>query len=92
MTSLLTENDLNSLFVGNSTHPLILKMYLSGDISLETLVICDKILEYRNDFDAKLTDPVWESVSLKMRKYSSFLNINTAHYKNILKEIVIHGT
>ena len=92
MSSLLTENDLNSLFVGSSTHPLILKMYLSGDISLETLVICDKILEYRNDFDAKLTDPVWESVSLKIRKYSSFLNINTAHYKNILKEIVIHGT
>ena len=57
MSSLLTENDLNSLFVGSSTHPLILKMYLVV-IYRETLVICDKILEYRNDFDAKLTDPV----------------------------------
>ena len=92
MTSLLIENDLNSLFAGHSTHPLILKMYLSGDISLETLVICDKILEYRTDFDTKLQDPVWESVSLKMKKYSSFLNINVFHYKTILKEIVIHGT
>ena len=92
MSTVLANSDIDSLFARTNSHPLILKMYLSGDISLETLVICDKILEYRSDFDSKLTDPVWESVSLKIRKYSSFLNINTTHYKTILKEIVIHGT
>jgi len=52
-----------------------------------------------NDFDAmfsmddkKLTDPVWESVSMKMKKYSPFLNINVPRYKKILKEVIIHGT
>ena len=92
MSTILANSDIDSLFARTNSHPLILKMYLSGDISLETLVICDKILEYRTDFDTKLQDPVWESVSLKMKKYSSFLNINVFHYKTILKEIVIHGT
>ena len=92
MKSILSESDLDSLFSKSGGHPIILKKYLSEDISLETLIICDRILGYRTDFDAKLKDPVWESVSLKMKKYSSFLNINVFHYKTILKEIVIHGT
>ena len=92
MKSILSESDLDSLFSKSGSHPTILKKYLSEDISLETLIICDRILGYRTDFDAKLKDPVWESVSLKMKKYSSFLNINVIHYKTILKEIVIHGT
>ena len=68
------------------TH-LCSKKYLSGDISIETMVICDKILGYRTDYDKKLTDPVWETVSMRMRKYSPFLNIDVFHYKKILKEI-----
>ena len=92
MESILSDSNIDSLFSGSGGHPTILKKYLSGDLSLETLIICDRILGYRTDFDAKLKDPVWESVSLKMKKYSSFLNINVFHYKTILKEIVIHGT
>ncbi len=91
MESVLANSDINNAFASSNGHPPILKEYLSGDISLETMVICDKILGYRTDYDKNLTDPVWETVSMRMRKYSPFLNIDVFHYKKILKEIV-HGT
>jgi|TARA_A100001234_G_C12550838_1_gene353056 hypothetical protein len=91
MESILANQDINSAFASTGGHSPMLKGYLSGDISLETMVICDKILGYRTDYDKKLTDPVWETVSMRMRKYSPFLNIDVFHYKKILKEMV-HGT
>ena len=73
-------------------HPPILKSYLGGDTSLETMVICDIIFGYGKDFDKRLNDPVWETVSRKIKKYTPFLNINVPRYKKILKEVIINGT
>jgi hypothetical protein len=75
--------------VENNKHPELLKEHLKGNISTETLLILDKILSYRNEFDKKIQDPVWETVSFKMKKYSPFLNIDVFRYKKILKEIVL---
>ena len=86
---LLSEYDVNTAFATTTSHSPVLKKYLSGDISIETMVICDKILGYRTDYDKKLTDPVWETVSMRMRKYSPFLNIDVFHYKKILKEVAL---
>ena len=79
------------MFDCSKGHPPILKKYLGGDITLETMVICDIIFGYAKNFDKKLKDPVWETVSRKIRKYSPFLNIDVFRYKKILKEVVIHG-
>ena len=89
---LLSENELESLFNCTKGHPLILKKYLSGSVSLETLTIFDKIFRFSENFNKTLTDPVWETVSLKLKKYSPFLNIDMFHYKKILKEIIGNGT
>ena len=85
---LLSENELESLFNCIKGHPLILKKFLSGNVSLETLTIFDKVFHFSKNFDKKLDDPVWESVSLKLKKYSPFLNIDMFHYKKILRDIV----
>ena len=69
-------------------HPPVLKSFLGGKISLETLVIYDKIFLFGKKFDKKLLDPVWETVSLKIKKYNPFLNIDVSHFKQILREIV----
>ena len=83
---------IDDVFDCSKGHPLVLKKYLGGDISLESMVIYDIILGYGKNFDKRLKDPVWETVSRKIRKYSPFLNIDVFRYKQILKEVIIHGS
>jgi|TARA_B100000035_G_scaffold301583_1_gene298325 hypothetical protein len=85
---LLSDNELESLFDCSKGHPIILKKYLGGNVNLETLVIFDRIFSFSKNFDKKLDDPVWETVSLKIKKYSPFLNIDVFKYKNILRDIL----
>lgn len=86
---LFKENNMDEVFDCSQGHPIVLKKFLGGNISLETLVIYDRILGYGKDFDKKLKDPVWETVSRRVRKYTPFLNIDVFRYKKILKEVVI---
>ena len=85
---LLSEKELEEVFNCSRGHPPILKKYLGGEISLETLVIFEKIFSFGKKFNRKLKDPVWETVNMKMKKYVPFLNINVFQYKKILREIV----
>ena len=87
-TELLSEKKLEEVFNCSKGHPIVLKKYLGGEISLETLTILEKIFSFVKNFDTKLQDPVWESVSLKIRKYLPFLNINVFNYKKILRDLV----
>ena len=82
----------DDMFDCSKGHPPILKSYLGGDISLESMVIYDRIFDYGKDFDKRLKDPVWETVSRKIKKYSPFLNIDVSRYKKILKEVIIHDS
>ena len=90
--SVFENKKMDDMFDCSKGHPPILKSYLGGDISLESMVIYDRILGYGKDFDKRLKDPVWESVSRKIKKYSPFLNIDVSRYKKILKEVIIHGS
>ena len=89
---LFKDKKVDEIFDCSQGHPIVLKKFLGGNISLETLVIYDRILGYGKDFDKKLKDPVWETVSKRVRKYTPFLNIDVFRYKKILKEVVISGT
>jgi hypothetical protein len=84
-----SEYNLDQAFDCSKGHPPVLKKFLSGKISPETLVIYDRIFLIRNNFDKKLLDPIWESVSLKIKKYTPFLNIDVFRYKKILKDTII---
>ncbi len=88
LNELLSENDLETVFNCSKGHPPLLKKYLGGEISLETLTILEKVFSFVKNFDKKLDDPVWESVSLKIKKYIPFININVFQYKSILRDIV----
>jgi len=86
---IFSDGNFDSMFSMNgSSHPQILKEYLRENISIETMVILDKILAFRQEFDEKLQDPVWQTVSMRMKKYSPFLNIDVFRYKKVLKEVV----
>ena len=88
MQEFFSENKLEDAFNCSKGHPPILKKFLGGEISIETLSICEKIFCFRERFDKKLDDPVWETVSLKLKKYIPFLNIDMFRYKKILRQIV----
>jgi hypothetical protein len=86
---IFSQHKFEEVFDCSKSHPVILKMFLSGKISLETMVIYDRIFLYGNNFDKKLKDPVWETVSMKIKKYSPFLNIDVLKFRKILKEVVL---
>lgn len=85
---LFGNNTLKEIFNCSKTHPIILKKYLGGQISIETLVIYQKIFKFVENFDKKMNDPIWNMVSLKIKKYSPFLNIDIFHFKKLLRVIV----
>lgn len=87
--SLFDENKLDDVFNCSKGHPPLLKKFLTGKVSLETLVIYDKIFMFGNKFDKKLQDPVWETVSRRIKKYSPFMQVDIFKYKKILKEIIL---
>lgn len=88
--SILTKQNFNEMFsIESNRHPRILKEHFQGNISLETFIILDKILNFRKDFDKKLSDPIWEFMSMRIKKYSPFLHIDIFKYKKILKESIL---
>ena len=90
ISSIFAPNDFVDHFkIEGRKHPKIVKEFLKEKISLETLIILDRIIEFSPNFDKKLRDPVWKLISQRMKKYSSFLNIKVLHYKKILKEVVL---
>jgi len=85
---LFLQNKLDDAFNCSKGHPPILKKFLGGQLSLETLTIYEKIFGFSKNFDKQLLDPVWETVSLKLKKYSPFLNIDVFKFKKILRDII----
>lgn len=96
--SYVFKNEVSDLFDGKkfdsvfeiegTRHPIIVKEHLTKNVSLETLIILDRILGFKKNFDKKLKDPVWEFLSMRIDKYSSFIHIDVFSYKRILKEVV----
>ena len=87
-TELFSQAKLENVFDCSKGHPILLKTFLKSELAPEIMVIYDKIFSYISEFDKKLLDPVWETVSLKIRKYKPFLQIDVFNYKKILRDIV----
>ena len=85
---ILNEYDIEEFFSCKRGHSPILKEYLSSNLSIEEMIIYENIFSFVKEHDKKLIDPVWESVSLKIKKYMPFLNINMLQYKKHLIEQV----
>lgn len=88
---LLKDVEFEQIFEVTSTHPPLLKKYLSKSISLETLVIFNKLLNFVKDFDKTIADPiVWPELKRKVLKYEPFLLVDKPKYKQILLSKVMN--
>lgn len=59
-------------------HPLIFKMFMGGDIKLETLVIMEKLYPFIEDYT---NDFVLEDICRLVRKYKPFVHIDKDEVK-----------
>lgn len=76
--------DLN-LRVEDGGHPPIVVKYLSGEILLETVCIVCALTGCIKHWDKKMAhDPVWEEISLRIKKYTPFMSIDAEKCKKII--------
>ena len=67
---------------GQGSHPRLLKQYLGKKISLETMVILNKVLEYKPHWDKAISETyIWPDISKRLEKYSPFVKINVRQYR-----------
>ena len=67
---------------GQGSHPRLLKQYLGKKISLETMVILNKVLEYKPHWDKAISETyIWPDISKRLEKYSPFVKINVRRYR-----------
>jgi len=67
---------------GQGSHPRLLKQYLGKKITLETMVILDKILGYKTHWDNAISETyIWPDISKRLDKYSPFVKIDVRQYR-----------
>lgn len=82
-------DDFSSIFDCSRGHPLILKAYLSGDVSIETLVILNTCLPFVDSVSIYLhNDIIWPGVARLIRKYEPFVRFDRHKYITITNKIV----
>ncbi len=81
----------NTLFeIKAHEHPLLLKLAFQEKISLESLVIIDRLLSFSTLFNKKMVDDLlWIEYNRKIQKYSAFLMFEKTPYKKILQTIFL---
>ena len=72
--------------ISKSEHPYILRAYLRKTISIETLVILEKIYPFVDKFNESLSgDIVWPDVARLITKYKPLLKIEKEKYNGIFR-------
>lgn len=76
------------LIVQKGQHPSVLKAYLQGKISLDTLTILDIILGFMKKWDYHLNhDSVWHSIRVPLLKYRSFMQIDVKKFTKLFLKL-----
>ena len=74
--------------IKHGKHPKLLKSYLAGEVSLETLVVFETCLGFVKDFDRVLTDPIWKEVRMKIIKYQPFIALDCNVYRGTILDTI----
>ena len=75
--------------VKNENHPKLLKEFLGGRVSLETIIILYELVKYGKKWDAQLKgDIIWIDLKKLMENYKGFLTINKNLYKMKLLKLI----
>jgi len=84
LSTLLDKFDDNFLMEENS-HPYVIKLFLRKEISLETLVILADLARCLSYWNKHMQhDPVWQDISLKIKKYKPFIQYDREKIKQMV--------
>lgn len=86
--SLVSHNNPNDLFmIHDGEYPELLQKLLHDEISIETMCILNKILNFLPAWDKKINDTIhFPNISRKLKKYTPFIQFEPTKYKIILKK------
>lgn len=75
----------DNFIINDNEHPYVIKLFLRKEISLETLVILVDLVRCLSYWNKGMAyDPVWQDISMKVKKYKSFLSYDKEKYKNVI--------
>ena len=81
------DKEFDSFFEAKQTHPLIVKLLMREEISLETVVILDSILGFMEREGSKITETIiWPDISRKIMKYKPFVDFRKDKCVSIIKK------
>ena len=81
------ENPNDLLVVRNNEFPKLMQYTTQGDITLETLIILNDLMNFFPMWEKEIYDDiVWPSFKTKCVKYKPFLHYDKEKFKQILKE------
>ena len=63
----------SNILVESGGHAKLVKLYLSGRVSLETITVIATVTGCLKYWDKTMQDPVWEEVGTKIKNYAPFL-------------------
>ena len=88
IASLMRHKDPNaSLKIHDGQYPELLTQYLQSDISIETICILNKLMNFLTMWDKKIVDTIrYPIVSRTIKKYTPFISFDATKYKLILKK------
>ena len=76
--------------VDSGQHPRLLRLLLSGKVSIQSVIIFDKILSFVNRWDKEIKETIiWPEKSFKIAKLKPFVNVNLTKCKFIMKEVFV---
>lgn len=71
--------------VKQGEHPYLMRSYLSGRLSLETFCILLDLTKAIPSWDSKMEyDPIWQDLSLKVKKYTPFIKYDKDKFRKII--------
>lgn len=81
---------LDSMFkVTDGQYPLLLNEVMQRNITIETFVILNDLLNFFPMWTKKINDTIiWPNIKRKCEKYTPFLNYDKVKFKNIVKQSV----
>jgi len=88
IASLVSHKNPNDLFmIHDEEYPELLQKLLHDEISIETVCILNKILNFISSWDKKINVTIhYPNVSRKIKKYTPFIQFESTKYKIILKK------